>query len=158
VTEPISGDPELSRVRDALAASQERATFLDAKLLAARAELAAIYASTSWRLMAPLRSVAGAMRWIVRGSRTWIRLHPGSRPRQKIRSALLGTLKFILARPKLTRIARQPFERVPLLKRFQRRAFNVLLADVAPMSGSFFSEREQFVHASLEAALERRAS
>lgn len=158
MTEPMSGDPELSRTHDALAASQERATFFDAKLPADEAELATIYASASRRLMGPLRSVTGAMRRFARGSRAWIRLHPGSRPSRKIRNALLGTLKFILARPNLTRIARQPLERFPLLKRFQRRAFNVLLADVGPAPGSFFSEREQFVHARLAAALERRAS
>jgi glycosyltransferase involved in cell wall biosynthesis len=64
----------------------------------------------------------------------------------------------VLTRPRLTRIARRPFERFPLLKRFQRRAFNVLLADgVAPAPEGFWTEREQYVYARLKSALEKRA-
>jgi hypothetical protein len=157
VTESISGDPNLAVIRDALAASQEGATFFEVKLPAAPAELAARYASTSWRRMAPLRSAGRAIRRLVRATWARITLRPGSRLRRTVRSVLLTTLRFVLARPNLTRIARQPLERFPLLKRFQRRSFKVLLADVAPTSDSFFSEREQSVHARLKAALERRA-
>jgi glycosyltransferase involved in cell wall biosynthesis len=65
----------------------------------------------------------------------------------------------VLSRPRLTRIARRPFERFPLLKRFQRRAFNVLLADgVAPAPDGFWTEREQYVYARLKSALAKRAS
>jgi hypothetical protein len=157
VTDSVSGDPKLAAIRDALAASQERAPFFQAKLPAAPAK-PVIYASTSWRLMTPLRGVGRAMRWFVHGCWAWITLHPGSRPRRTIRSGLLRTLRFVLARPNLTRIVRQPLERFPLLKGFKRRAFAVLLAkNMAPPPDSIFSERERFVHASLEAALERRA-
>jgi len=159
VTEPISGDPKLALIRDALAVSQEGAPFFEAKPPAARAELATIYASTFRRFMVPLRSIGGAARWFLRGSWAWITLRPGSRPRRTIRSMLLRTLRFVLARPNLTRIARQPLERFPLLKSFKRLAFAVLLAkDVAPPSRGIFSERERFVHARLEAALKRRAN
>jgi glycosyltransferase involved in cell wall biosynthesis len=55
------------------------------------------------------------------------------------------------------RFARRPFERFPLLKRFQRRALNVLLADkVAAAPDSFWTEREQFVYARLKSALEKK--
>jgi hypothetical protein len=159
VTERKGGDSELASMREALAASQQRARFLEAKLLAAQAELATMQASGSWRLIAALRSVGGAARRFTHASWAWITLRPGSWPRRTVRSSLLRTLSFVLARPNLTRIARQPLVRFPLLKRFKRRAFAVLLAkNIAPPSDSIFSEREQFVHARLEAALERRAN
>lgn len=158
VTEPISGDPKLALIRDALAASQEKATFFAATLPAAPLDPTTIYESASWRLMAPLRTVGRAIRWFVHGTCAWTTLRPGSRPRRIIRSVLLRTLRYVLARPDVTRIARQPLKRFPVLRNFKRGALAVLLAkDVAP-SGSIFSERERFVHARLEAALNRRAN
>jgi hypothetical protein len=158
VTDTISGDPKLAVIRDALVASQKRVTFFQAMLPAAPAELASLHASMSWRLMTPLRGVGRAIRWFMHGCWAWITLTPGSRPRRTIRSALLRTLRFVLARPNLTRIARQPLERFPLLRSVKRRAFAILLAkNIAPSDG-IFSERERFVHASLAAALERRAN
>jgi len=153
-------DFELARMREALTASEGRAKFLGADLHARTAALAAVYASTTWRLTAPLRRAVGAMRWFVRGSWGWITLRRGSRPRRMARSLLLRTLRFVLVRPNLTRIARRPLERFPLLKSFQRRMSDVLLAasnNVGPFSDSVFSEREQFVHTRLRAALERSA-
>ena len=159
-TDRATGDAEIARLRETLAASQDRVKFLEAKLLARTAELATIYASTSWRLMAPLRRLGGVARWFVRGSWGWLTFQRSSRPRRIVRGAVLRIVKFVLARPSLTRIVRRPLERFPPLKSFQRRAFNVLLAasnNFAPVSDGFFSEREQFVHARLKAALEKRA-
>jgi hypothetical protein len=122
-------------------------------------ELATNYASTPWRLQTTLPRVGRAMRRFGRGSWAWVTLNPSSWPRRTVRSMLLRTLRFVLARPNLTRIARQPFERFPLLKSVKRRVFAILLAkNTVPPSDSIFSERERFVHASLEAALERRAN
>jgi hypothetical protein len=154
-------DAELARLREALAASQARGKFLEANLHARTAALASIYASTSWRLTAPLRSVGGATRWFVRGSWAWITVKPSSRPRRMARSALLRTIRFVLARPSLTRILRRPLERFPSLKSVQRRIFAILLAaadNPALTSDGFFSERERFVHNRLKAALEKRAN
>jgi hypothetical protein len=158
VTDSISGDPKLAIIREASAASPERATPFVAKLPAAPAEYATNYAPPSWHLKTTLRSLGRAIHWFGRGSWAWITLRPGSRPRRTVRSMLLRTLRFVLARRNLTRIARRPLERFPLLRSFKRRAFAVLLANTAPPSDSIFSERERFVHASLEAALERRAN
>ena len=87
----------------------------------------------------------------------WITLSPRSWPRRTARTTLLRAVRFVLTRPGLLRIARRPFERFPLLKRFQRRAFNVLLADsVAPAPDVLLTEREQYVYARLKSALEKR--
>ena len=89
----------------------------------------------------------------------WITLKPGSWPRRTARAILLRAVRFVLTRPRLTRIARRPFKRFPPLKRFQCRAFNVVLADgVAPAPDAFLTEREQYVYARLKSALEKRAS
>ncbi len=88
----------------------------------------------------------------------WITLNPGSWLRRTARTISLRAVRFVLTRPRLLRIARGPFERFPPLKRFQRRAFNVLLADgVAPAPNGFWTEREQFVYARLKSAQEKRA-
>lgn len=42
--------------------------------------IAAMYASRSWRVTAPLRGASIAARWFVRGSWAWLTLRPGSRP------------------------------------------------------------------------------
>ncbi|HEY1746063.1 MAG TPA: glycosyltransferase [Xanthobacteraceae bacterium] len=71
---------------------------------------------------------------------------------------MLKAARFVLSRPRLTRIARWPLQRSALLKSIQRGAFKVLLgAHAAPAPDSFFTEREQFVHARLKAALARKA-
>jgi hypothetical protein len=159
VTESATDDPELSRLRAALASSQERIKFLEAKLLGRTTELATIYTSTSWRLTAPLRGIAGATRRFGRGSWAWMMLEPSSRPRRAVRNASLRTARFVLASPKLTRFVRRPLQRFPLLKSLQRRTFNVLLgANAVPTSDSSFSEREQFVYTRLKSALERRSN
>lgn len=158
MTDSVSGVPKLVVIREAMAASQERATSFVAKLPAEQAEHTTNYASPSWRLETTLRSLGRAIRRFGRGSWAWVTLRRGSWPRRTVRGMLLRTLRYVLARPNLTRIARQPLERFPLLRSFKRRAFAVLLANTAPPSDSIFSERERFVHASLEAALERRAN
>ena len=76
--------------------------------------------------------------------------------RRTARGALLKTARFVLTRPRLTRIARWPLQRIPLLKSLQRAAFRVILGGHAmPAPDSFFTEWEQFVHARLKAALAR---
>ncbi len=78
--------------------------------------------------------------------------------RRTARAGLLKAARFVLTRPRLTRIARWPLQRFPLLKSFQREAFKVILgANAVPDPDSFFTEREQFVYARLRAALARRA-
>jgi hypothetical protein len=157
MTDPLAArHAELARARGALAASQARVKFLEGKLHARTVELAAVYASTSWRITAPMRNVSTATRWFARGSWAWMTFRPHSRPSRTVRSVLLRTLRYVLVRPNITRFLRRPLERFPLLKSVQRRMFNILL-NVAPSADSFFSEREQFIHARLRAALRKRA-
>ena len=52
-------------------------------------QLAAVYGSTSWRVAASLRFVSRTARWLARGSRAWIMLKPGSRPRRTARRVVL---------------------------------------------------------------------
>ena len=113
-------------------------------------------AGASRDVVLPLRGISGATRRFLRGSSASITLKPGSWPRRTARTVLLRAVRFVLTRPRLTRLARRPLERFPLLKRFQRRTLKVLLADSAPAPDSFWTEREQYVYARLKCALDKR--
>ncbi len=73
---------KLSRAAQAFAANDAWARSLEADVIAKNATLAAIYASTTWRITAPLRSASGAALWVLRGLRAWLMLWPGSRLRR----------------------------------------------------------------------------
>src|ERR1700733_294599 len=110
------------------------------------------------RKVTPSFALGPITRRFLRGSWAWLTLKPGSWPRRTARTVLLRAVRFVLTRPRLTRLARRPFEHFPLLKRFRRRALHVLLADsVAPAPDGFWTEREQLVYAGLKRALEKRA-
>lgn len=77
-------------------------------------EIAALRASTSWRITAPLRAVSRAVRWLMRGPRwfargvwAWISFKPGSRPRRVLRAAFARLARFVLRRPRLARLAKR---------------------------------------------------
>jgi O-antigen chain-terminating methyltransferase len=53
---------------------------------ACRGELRAVYASRSWRLSAPLRSLGASARWFRQGAKAWLSLAPASRPQRLLLS------------------------------------------------------------------------
>jgi len=59
-------------------------------LAACEAELRGIYASTSWRVTAPLRAVSRTGKWIARGLLAWLTLKPGTRPRRVAQRLILS--------------------------------------------------------------------
>jgi chemotaxis protein histidine kinase CheA len=71
--------------------------------------------STIWRVMLPLRTIGTWVKWFVRGSRAWLTLSPGSRPRRIVRNYLIALKGAIRQRPRLKLAiirALQPFPRV----------------------------------------------
>ncbi|MGZ9116558.1 MAG: hypothetical protein ACXW3V_06395, partial [Methylocystis sp.] len=64
-------------------------------------QLAAVYASTSWRIAAPLRSASLAVQWLGRGTWAWLTLKPGSRPRRVTRRTLENVADSLSGQPRL---------------------------------------------------------
>ena len=85
-------------------------------------QLAAIEASTSWRITAPLRgfkraiSMAGHLGVFLQGVSAWVTLKPGSRPRRAVRRSLIGLASYVRARPRIANIARRLLLRYPKLQ------------------------------------------
>lgn len=91
-----------------------------------QSQLAAVHASTSWRITAPLRSVkrymsaagnsSGKPRWFAQGIWAWVTLKPGSRPRRLMRRAATRLAGNIKARSRLANAARSILTRYPALR------------------------------------------
>ena len=98
-------------------------------------------------LTAPKRFVSSAAWWALRGSWAWITLKPGSRPRRAARKLVGAAVSFVVAQPLLARIR-------------GKRSLDVRSSERqgTPSLDALSSEREQFVHARLRAALEKRLS
>jgi len=111
---------------------------------------AAIYPPAFRRIALPLYRAGGAAGWFARGARAWITFKPGSRPRRTARNIVLKLVRFVLAQPFLASIMRRVLRRLPMPK------LAALLAAVGRPDGDF-TEREQFIHVRLKAALEKRA-
>jgi len=79
-----------------------------------------LYASTSWRLTAPLRGASKLGRWVYDGSRAWVSFRPGSRPHRAARRAMADTVTWVRMRPRLAGYAVRAIQRVPALERRMR--------------------------------------
>lgn len=76
------------------------------------AQLTSMLASRSWRITAPLRAGADALRYLRSWAIGWVTLMPGSMPRRTI-SALIGKLDQRVQKPALRRILRDIALRIP---------------------------------------------
>ncbi|MFC6486747.1 methyltransferase domain-containing protein [Nitratireductor sp. GCM10026969] len=125
----------------------------------AEASLAAVYASTSWRITAPLRAVSEWGRWFVNGSRAWLTLKPGTRPRRVARALIVRLERFVLARPWSAAGAKWLLRRLPppLETRLRRTVRPPAPAPVIQQEGEqvlpSLSPRARQVHAMLKTAL-----
>ena len=113
-------------------------------------------------LVAPMRFVSSAT-WFLHGLRAWVTLKPGSRPRRTLRKLLQSAARFVLARPLLVPFLGPLLTSFPGLKRriffhFPAHPALASIINAEPPFGALWSEREQFVHARLKAALEKRPS
>ncbi|WP_334150909.1 methyltransferase domain-containing protein [Hyphomicrobium sp.] len=100
---------------------------LNRHILETDAALAAMRASTSWRITAPLRAVSRAVRlqlhgrrWFAQGVRAWITFKPGSRPHRFTQRTIEKTARFVLARPRLAGVASRILRLLPRLDRCVR--------------------------------------
>ncbi len=126
----------------------------------AEARLAAVYASASWRVTAPLRAVSKWARWIVNGSRAWLTLRPGSRSRRIVRALVVRLEHFVLAHPSLAAGAKWLLGRLPppLERRLRRIVRPSAHRPVIQQEGGqlllpSLSPRGRQVHAMLKVAL-----
>jgi hypothetical protein len=109
-----------------------------------RAEsLAAVSASTSWRLTAPLSGAASASRWFVGGLWIWLTFRPGSRPHRVARRGAIAVARFFLDRPRLTRPARTLLWRFPAIRnrlRMMRLRLMLSPSDASPAHFQSFAQ------------------
>lgn len=98
--------------------------------------LAAIYASTSWKLTKPLRFLSRTVRSFARGIWAWTTLKPGSRPRRTARAAGMRLASFVQARPSLAAMVKPAFRRLPP-------ALAARLRHIASQSTEVITERTQ---------------
>jgi glycosyltransferase involved in cell wall biosynthesis/SAM-dependent methyltransferase len=110
---------------------------LVADLLPKNEALAALYASTSWRITEPLRDTRRATRWFAHGTRAWLTLKPGSRPKRIAARGVVLAARFCRARPPLANVARRALRWFPTIEARLRGivAFNVVGPGAAPATG-----------------------
>ena len=83
-------EKKLQVTRAELSAKNEVLAAREGEIAAQKQELAAVYRSTSWRVTTPLRFVKRTAKWFLTGTRAWITLKPGSRPRRAERRTVVA--------------------------------------------------------------------
>ena len=112
------GEAEISRLHAHIAhvdrgCARERVTAAERlsreQLRADRLEtdLAAIHASTSWRVTGPFRLASRATRWFARGVWAWVSLRPSSRPHRALQRTVSEAARFARSRPRVARMVRR---------------------------------------------------
>ena len=86
--EAIQKSNYIEKIRDDIANNLALQNEVDQK----KAELASVFASTSWRVTWILRFSKRTLSWFVRGAWAWITLKPGSRPRRLVQLIFGKTL------------------------------------------------------------------
>jgi SAM-dependent methyltransferase len=134
----------------------EQLAALAADILIKNAALADIYASTSWRITAPMRLVWRAVRRSVRGSWAWLTLKPGSRPRRVARRGGVAVARFFLARPRLAQPAQGLLRRFPAINQRLRTMLPPAETSRTPIL-SDLSPRAREIYFQLRAAIAQNA-
>lgn len=78
--------------------------------------LNATRSSTCWKITAPLRFAIRGARWFARGTRAWLLVRPGSRPRRIAGTLLTHLILWVRLRPKFARFINIVLRRVPWLQ------------------------------------------
>jgi SAM-dependent methyltransferase len=118
-------------------------------------DLAAIYASTSWRITAPLRNIGHRGRSLVRWSQVQLLdLAPGWHLRRMGRSLILLSKRFVLSQPYIVNIVRHFLRYFPGFKTRSKSFLQIptlesdftSAGESAPHPSGPFSERERLIY------------
>ena len=90
----------------------------EAESRAARADKAVfeVLNSSSWKITYPVRVFAEKLRWLVRGSISWLTFAPGCQPRRLVRSCLVSLKEAIKNQPRIREFLLGRLQRFPRLK------------------------------------------
>jgi FkbM family methyltransferase len=81
--------------------AEDRAMQAEKRALKLQGQYNLIISSTSWRVTAPLRRAVNTIKWIYSGTKAWLLLKPGCRPRRMLRGLILRLKNWIVKRPSL---------------------------------------------------------
>ncbi len=149
------------KLQSSIEAEHDARLDLELRLDSVQSKISDIYSSTSWRITAPLRTLADSTKWLVRGSWAWLTLKPGSRPRRVAKPILVKSARYVLARPKLARPLKRALQRMPVLDKRLR----VIIASTPSFFASLpnagnsiedLSPRGRAIHRQLSEAIEKR--
>ena len=100
--------------------AQARAEQAQAAASQAQVRIEQLFASTSWRITAPLRAVSQKGRWLLAGASAWITLAPGSRPQRLAKRIVLHAHAAVASRPTLRRLIVSVAQRLGLYAALRR--------------------------------------
>ena len=83
--------------------AEAKAEQAEAKAKEYLAQLSAVYASTSWRVTAPMRFTVRSVKWFGSRAWAWLTFKPGSRPRRVAKRVIRRGIIAVKARPGLKR-------------------------------------------------------
>ncbi len=122
---------------------------VEEKAQQAQLALNAIYASSSWRMTAPLRwAIVAIRRGLVRAGAAPSSVKP------LIRQFLAPVIRYVLARPALAKVALVVINRLPALKQRMKRYHQS--AQTAPIEIAHLTPRARYIYTSLKAAMNNK--